>query len=296
MRRWIRSSEGAQHIYWAIRKFLGLPPKSHHELLYWLNRHGQKFGYETPGTFRFPWGPFEYVSLGQLIIQYQDIFQKGHYAFKSKDSTPVIIDCGGNVGFSALWFKQNYPTCRLTVFEPDKNLFQLIQKNLAAAGFKDVVGIQKAAWVKDGSIGFDLRGDDRGKIVADSTLTVDSVDLAAWLPETVDVLKLDVEGAEFEIVNHLCATGAIQRIESLVCELHVLRGEETKTLRLIQELIDAGMGFSINSAMAVPSLGLAREASPFAVIGRNQVLIELYAWKKTVSVAKATPFLTKQEA
>jgi FkbM family methyltransferase len=230
------------------------------------------------------------------MVQYQDISQKGHYTFKAKDSAPVIIDCGGNVGFSALWFKQNYPSCRLTVFEPDKKLFQLIQKNLAAAGFKDVVCIQKAAWVKDGAIGFDLRGDDRGKIVAGSTSTVDSVDLAAWLPETVDVLKLDVEGAEFEIVSHLCATGAMQRIESLVCELHVLRGEETKMLRLMQELMDAGMDFSINSAMAVPSLGLAREASPFAVIGRNQVLIELYAWKKTSAAAKASPVLTKQAA
>jgi FkbM family methyltransferase len=279
MREWIRSSEGLRFIYWSLRAFFGLQTKSHYELLYRLKHHAETFGWETSGTFRFPWGSFEYVSMGQLIIQYEEIFQKRHYAFKPEVLNPVIVDCGGNVGLSALWFKQNYPSCHLSVFEPDQNLARLIKKNLASAGITDAVCLPKAAWVEDGSIGFDLRGDDRGKIVAEASQTVESVDLAKWLPDSTDLLKLDIEGAEFDVIEHLCETGAIRRIKNLVCELHIMRGTEPRMLNLLQHLINEGMQISLNYGAVGPWIGLAKETSPFEVIGRNHLFIELYAWR-----------------
>lgn len=259
---------------------MGRTPKSPHELLYRLQRHGEKFGWDTPGKFRFPWGALEYVSLGKLCIQYEEIFRERHYAFKAEVANPVIVDCGGNIGLSALWFRHNYPSCQLSVFEPDANLARLIQINLESARITDVECIRKAVWVRDGSIGFDFRGDDRGKIVADSPQTVQSVDLATWLPEATDLLKLDIEGAEFDVIDRLCTTNAIERVKNLVCELHVLRGTETRMLQVMQSLMNAGMHISLNYGAAGPGVGLARETSPFEVIGRNHVLIELYAWRR----------------
>jgi FkbM family methyltransferase len=280
VRQWIRSSESARSIYWKLRALLHRLPKSHHEVLFRLKRRSEKFGWNKPGVFQFGWGAFEYASVGHLFIQYEEIFQKRHYAFRADVTNPVIVDCGGNIGLSAVWFKLNYPACRLSVFEPDPSLANLIETNLRAAGFADVECIRKAAWVKDGQIGFDFRGDDRGKIDAAASRTVESLDLAKWLPEIIDLLKLDIEGAEFEVIEHLCDTGAIRRVKNLVCELHVIRGTETKMLSLIQQLMGAGMQISMNYGAAVPAIGLANEASPFDVIARNHVLIELYAWQK----------------
>ncbi len=279
MKEWFCTSEKALSIYWNLRRYLGWKPKSYHELSYRFKHQAEKLGGETPGHFDFSWGSFEYASLTQVAIQYEEIFQKRHYAFKADVPHPVIVDCGGNVGLSAIWFKQNYPSCQLSVFEPDQNLAGLISKNLKLAGITDVACLQKAAWVKDGSIGFDLRGDDRGKITPNASQTVDCVDLARWLPDSTDLLKLDIEGAEFDVIDHLCATHAIRRIKHLVCELHVLRGTESRMLQVMQNLINAGMHISLNYGEVGPGIGLAPDAAPFEVIGRNQLLIELYAWK-----------------
>ena len=248
--------------------------------MYRFGSHAEGAGWDAPGIFRFPWGAFEYSAAGKVAIQYEEIFQKRHYAFKTDRAAPVIVDCGGNFGLSAVWFMLNYPTCRLSVFEPDKNLACLIEKNLQAAGFTGVECIPKAVWVKDGAIGFDLSGDDMGKIDDKASGVVEAVDLATWLPEITDLLKMDIEGAEFEVLEHLCTTGAIQRVRNLVCELHVMRGTEAKMIALMQRLMDAGMQLSLNYGAVTSGVGLAREEAPFEVIGRNHLLIELYAWRK----------------
>lgn len=278
MRQWIRKSESARAFYWNCRQLFGLAPKSEFEILYRFQRHAEKTSWEKPGVFKFPWGAFAYYSAGKVIIQFEEIFQKRHYAFKTDAASPVIVDCGGNVGLSAVWFKLNYPSCHLSVFEPDAELAGLIEKNLQIAGFNGFECLRKAAWIKDGTIGFDLRGDDRGKIIPESSQTVEAVDLANWLPVSTDLLKLDIEGAEFEVIEHLCNTGAIRRIKNLVCELHVLRGMEPRMFSVIQQVIDSGMHISMNYGAAVPGIGLADEVSPFEVIHRNHFLIELYAW------------------
>ena len=84
----------------------------------------------------------------------------------------------------------------------------------------------------------------------------------------------------FEVLEHLCTTGAIQRVRNLVCELHVMRGTEAKMIALMQRLMDAGMQLSLNYGAVTSGVGLAREEAPFEVIGRNHLLIELYAWRK----------------
>ena len=264
---------------WRFREALGVQPEDAAEILFRLRRLSEREGLERPGVFTFPWGAFEYVALGQVTIQFEEIFLKRHYAFSTSLESPVILDCGGNVGMSAVWFKTNYPSCKLTVFEPDRKLAALIEKNLGHAGISGVECIQKAVWTEDGTVQFDFRGDDRGKISKGSGETVASLDFAECIPASVDLLKMDIEGAEFAVIDHLCDTGAMRRIKNFVCELHILRGMEVRVMSTLQKLIDSGMQLSLNYGAAGPWLGLASEASPFEVIQRNQVLIELYAWR-----------------
>ena len=56
-------------------------------------------------------------------------------------------------------------------------------------------------------------------------LPVPTVDLAAWLhsrfcPEDDVFVKMDIEGAEFEVLQHLVASGAAALVDSLACEWH----------------------------------------------------------------------------
>jgi len=73
----------------------------------------------VPGVFRFPFGPVHYVDIGSLPFLYFEIFVDGVYAFTTSETSPRIIDCGGNIGMSAIWFAQHYRKAGITTFEAD---------------------------------------------------------------------------------------------------------------------------------------------------------------------------------
>ena len=277
MKQLLREMDFLRKPYWAARQRLGLPPKSDLELLHNLKRAAERPAPQP--AFHFPWGQFKCSNLGQVRAQYEEIFVQKEYQFSTEVAEPVIVDCGGNVGLSAIWFKLQYPASKLTVYEPDPELAGYIETNLAAAKLNGFVLHRKAVWTKDGSIGFEHTGDDKGKITSNSTRMVESIDLAAHLPERTDLLKMDIEGAEYPVLNRLCETGAIKQVKNLVCEFHLFRGREQQLTDTFQHLMKSGMEVSINWAAAGPWIGLAPTASPFEVIGRNQAFLEVYAWR-----------------
>lgn len=48
---------------------------------------------------------------------------------KSGES-PLIIDCGANVGLASLWFANRFPEARIVAVEPDADNFRMLSKNL----------------------------------------------------------------------------------------------------------------------------------------------------------------------
>jgi len=64
---------------------------------------------------------------------------------------------------------------------------------------------------------------------------IDLADFILGLPQPVAIVKMDIEGAECRVINHLIDTGAIERIQNLFVETHDHRipelKEETDALR-----------------------------------------------------------------
>lgn len=57
------------------------------------------------------------------------------------------------------------------------------------------------------------------------TIQVESIDFAKFLKSTATesdrvIVKLDIEGSEYEVLAHLINTGAIYLIDDLICEFH----------------------------------------------------------------------------
>lgn len=261
---------------WRARAWLRRPYRDERELADRLSRLPEP---TAPGrTFRFHWGGVEYPSASDLRGQYSEIFVRRHYAFQARRADPVIIDGGGNIGMSAIWFKQAYPEARVTVYEADPALAALLARNLAAAGMTDVTVRNAAVWIHDGVVAFDNLGQDKGAVRTTGSIQVPCVDLAAALPEHVDLLKLDVEGAEFPILERLCATGSLARVQNLVAEFHVRRSDFDRALATLQRLREAGMQVTFTAALG-PYLGPADGPSAFEVVGRDQVLMDVYAWR-----------------
>ena len=274
----LRRPHRIKRIYRRLTGLLRTDDSPYLKILVQLRRRQKWDPDERKNSFHFPWARFDYVNIWHLTAQFEEIFVRKCYAFEPETLDPVIVDCGGNIGLSATWFKLNYPTCHLTVYEADPDLAKILETNLKRAGFRDVQTHRKVVWTENSLISFCKTGDDKGHIAAEGTATYPAVDLAEELPCRVDLLKLDVEGAEFAILKRLCVTGAIQRVRRLICEFHVWRDRTDDLLQALSDLRKSGMDLTITGD-AVPWIGLAEESAPFDVINKNHALIMAYAWR-----------------
>lgn len=127
------------------------------------------------------------------------------------DST--VLDVGGNVGQIALLAAKRAPQGGVHVFEPFADNYQQLLRNLALNGFTNVFPNNNAVSSQSGQITlYAPRTYNTGAISSypdaqwnADTETVDTVRLDDYVQEHavahVDIMKLDVEGAEMDVLE-----------------------------------------------------------------------------------------------
>lgn len=119
-----------------------------------------------------------------------------------------VLDLGANIGLTARWLRQQFPSVRVMCVEPDGRNAHRAAANLAAAVASGEVvimqafagGTSRAAWIDSPGRGLtnEHRLSDRPRRAA--TTPVYTVgELLARCPFPVDTVKMDVEGSEREI-------------------------------------------------------------------------------------------------
>jgi FkbM family methyltransferase len=144
----------------------------------------------------------------------------------------TVIDAGANIGLFALWAARQLPAARIVSLEPFPQTFQLLQQNIRANSLQDrILLLQRALAADNGErrmSGFGESPNHRlilagGNGDGSTTVTVACSTLADLLREqrleSLDLLKLDVEGSEWEI---LFATppAVLKTIRHIVLEYH----------------------------------------------------------------------------
>jgi FkbM family methyltransferase len=270
---------GLQNLLWCAKHIIGVAPRDERETfarLSWNVRRAR----HTDDHFQFPFGDLRYVDALVLKYQYREIFIQRGYDFACSHDSPLILDCGGNIGLSVVWFKQRYPQSRVTVFEADPSIAEILKSNMAALKLKDVEIVQAAAWNQTGTVSFAGDGADAGRInVRDGHREVRSIRLADFITEPVDLLKLDIEGAEYGVVSDLYGTGKLHLVNRLICEIHSRPDERHQIAALLTALIQDGFKISFNHARSAPDLRGDVEATPFASVPDGKCLLHLYAWR-----------------
>ncbi|XAR68755.1 hypothetical protein NMG60_11000113 [Bertholletia excelsa] len=163
----------------------------------------------------------------------------------------VYVDVGARSYGSSIvsWFKKQYPkqnkTFEIYAIEADKAFHEEYRYK------KGVTLLPYAAWVKNETLLFEVnqdpnrekeekengRGMGRIKPVQSSDSSTRDVheiqgfDLANWLKKTVSqkdfvVMKMDVEGTEFNLIPKLIKTGAICLIDEIFLECHYNRRQK----------------------------------------------------------------------
>ncbi len=165
------------------------------------------------------------------IYTINDVFVTGSYE-TNLERVRTIIDLGANIGISVLWFRLKYPEAQIRAYEPGAAAFATLQKNFAHDAKIELH--QAAVSASGGEISFFesdrstqssfFRSDEAvERLVASVTLDEIVGD------ESVDILKIDIEGAEFDVLQ---STRALPHVRLILGELHPV-----KTGRSIDEAV-----------------------------------------------------------
>ncbi|PKV75068.1 FkbM family methyltransferase [Pontibacter ramchanderi] len=169
---------------------------------------------------------YSYVTLTEL---YTDIFIKQVYRFESGTERPFIVDCGANIGMSVLYFKQLYPDGEVWAFEANPDAFALLQRNVEANKLKGIRLFNLVLSDTEGEVDFyipaataGLNGSLNPAIAKGTKQRLQACRLSGLLPENkqIDFVKVDIEGAEFQLLTELRESGRLPDIKQLVVELH----------------------------------------------------------------------------
>lgn len=148
-------------------------------------------------------------------------------------SAPVIIDIGAHIGSFTLLSLHTFPTAFLYSFEPDQTSYACLVENVRRNNFASrCITVHKALWSDSTPRTFYTREKNSPRnslfqpnsTIANSQTTVACTTITNILNDynisVCDLLKVDTQGAEFEIILST-PERYFQKIRSIVLEYHV---------------------------------------------------------------------------
>jgi FkbM family methyltransferase len=129
-----------------------------------------------------------------------------------------MIDCGGNTGLTSIYFKLLYPEIKIVTIEPEKSNFELLKRNIAPYQ-KDIIALNMGVWNKTTKLVVKNYTGRAFEFVTEEVVTnandasenyVDAIGIKDVLSKhvninmgeeygVIDLLKIDIEGAENEL-------------------------------------------------------------------------------------------------
>jgi FkbM family methyltransferase len=161
------------------------------------------------------------------------------------DSRGVVIDGGAHVGLFAL--RAAAHCSHVIAIEPHPYNFEILQKNLARNGVRNVSAVCKALWTAQNPVQLFDGGDSMSpSLLTRGTVShqVEPVRLDDLVSDAgrVDLLKLDIEGAEFQVIE-TAEDDTLRKIGAVVVELH-LRGHSEAETEMVERLQSVGFRVS----------------------------------------------------
>lgn len=152
---------------------------------------------------------------------------------KLAGESKVIFDVGSNVGLYSLLAAKVNPQAQIHAFEPTPEVFQRLQENLALNHMTNVTANQVAAGKANGKIFLQrsqgIDDDNEGmNFVSDitsdnSSLSVDLISIGQYCDQkgigNIDLMKIDVEGGEYNVLLGLEEMLQSQSIKVIFMEL-----------------------------------------------------------------------------
>ncbi len=198
------------------------------------------------------------MSFGFQLVK-RKILNRGAYIFsyirlqkvlKGLSKNTTVIDCGANVGEITLIFARK--NVKVYAFEPDPLAFEALKQRTSS--FPNVTCYQKGIGtanriakmyfheerVKQNDAAYTVSSsiiEQKINIDLENYLEIEIIDLTEFiksLEEKVSIIKMDIEGAEIEVVEKLIKDGTYKDVDLILVETHEtkIHGHDEKVKRL----------------------------------------------------------------
>jgi FkbM family methyltransferase len=199
--------------------------------------------------------------LRNTIALFDEIFMRNEYNLKLNTSSPVIFDCGANLGFATIFFNWIYPKSKIFSFEPEPRTYALLKDNILKNKLSNVKIHNKALSLIDGKIAF-FSGDSPGSLGASINKNrggntqnyVDSIKLSNFIKnndiQKIDLIKMDIEGAEIDVIKDLSESGKLTITNNFIIEYHHKIGgnQKSKLSSFLKTFEDHGFEYQISAS------------------------------------------------
>jgi len=152
------------------------------------------------------------------LAVYHHILLEGEYQLTLPFVPKTIVDAGANIGLTSIYYANQYPEARIIAVEPEESNYRALVHN--ASAYPNIEPVKAALWNRNGDVATVDVGGDWECQVAEGTgcraVTMHTLMTESGI-DSIDLLKVDVEGAEKEIFSECDWIG---RVRVLVVELH----------------------------------------------------------------------------
>ena len=163
-------------------------------------------------------GTSDFCAFKDVLVSGEKDYDPGIPDFSPR----VIVDAGAHIGMACIRFARRYPQATIIAIEPEPSNFAALLRNVAP--YKNVIPVRAALWRKDGEVclgASDIHPKGAFQIVESSQTRVRAVTVRTLMREQgihfIDLLKLDIEGAEKEVFE---ACDWIESVRTIAIELH----------------------------------------------------------------------------
>jgi FkbM family methyltransferase len=169
---------------------------------------------------------------------------------------PVVVDIGGYIGDFSLYAVKRLGASRVIVFEPARENFEVLQKNVRLNNYeRRIIAVNKAV-ANNPELTLNVQSLEHSELHVSAywyegaesrklpALTLSQI-FPAYGLATIDLLKVDCEGGEYDIFSQV-PSEVFRRIQDIVFEWHAIEGYEPRLASLLDKLRREGYDLRID--------------------------------------------------
>lgn len=210
-----------------------------------------------PFSIRLPTGRFQFCE-PQDAATFWQVFFRDAYPVYPDDK--LIVDAGANIGSFTLYALMSSPRCRVIAIEPAPDTCHRLRAMLQEHRLDNRCVVHHAALGNSGgTTQISLRAPSHIRVTGEGEVTVPAVTLDQLLANetSVDLLKIDAEGAEYPVLE-TASERVLRKVRRIAMEYHPQGNPEAVFQRLrrfgfvVMEWQESGGGYGLAHLKRTP--------------------------------------------